>query len=104
MNWEISVESKEYVPAEVIAPHDPITLPVDFAFTEDNSADDAVWHAGSWEGPATTRSDGTFLACALCLVGPGEPAELDSGTYVVHVRITDNPEIPVKRAGVLTVV
>jgi len=104
MKWEIEATSKEYVPAKVTAPHSPTALTVMFAFTSGESSVGATWYTGVWDGSAVLQSDGTYQAIAQCLVGSGGGVvTLAVGTYVVHVRITDNPEAPVKRVGVLKV-
>jgi hypothetical protein len=103
MKWEISSISKEYVPAAVTAPHDPTALTVMFAFTTSEVAAGATWYSGSWDGAAVLQSDGTYRAIAQCMVGPGGTVTLAVGSYVVHVKVTDNPEIPAKKAGILKV-
>jgi hypothetical protein len=104
MKWEIEASSKEYVPAKVKAPHDPTGLTVMFAFTPDDTSVGATWYSGVWDGAAVLQNDGSYIAIAQCLVGPsGGEVELDEGTYIMHVRVTDNPEAPVKRVGVLKV-
>jgi hypothetical protein len=34
-----------------------------------------------------------------CLVGPGGTIQLPVGTYVVYIKVTANPPIPVERAA-----
>jgi hypothetical protein len=55
------------------------------------------WKAASWE------SDGAGGWRARCLVGPGGAVQLSAGSYDAWVKITDNPEVPVRRVGVLEV-
>lgn len=100
-NLHISTASKEYVRAEVEAningvPYDPTGDTVMFAFTATDNLVGASWYTGSWE------TGGTTGYIARCLVGPGV-VDLAKGTYVIHVKVTDNPEVPIKRAGVLVV-
>lgn len=57
---------------------------------------DSDWHSASWD---TTGA----VAAASLLVGPDGVIELDAGAYSVWVRLTDNPEVPVLRSGLLTV-
>lgn len=45
----------------------------------------AIW--GTGPGP-------TYWAG--CLVGPGGTIQLTQGSYVIAVKVTDNPEVPVK--------
>jgi hypothetical protein len=54
------------------------------------------WLTGSASGPVTTY-------VAQCLVGPGGTTTLTPGDWDVWVTFTDNPEIPAKWCGVLTV-
>ncbi len=54
------------------------------------------WTSGGWD----TVDDEFF---ARILVGPDGDIELGVGDYDIYVRITDTPEIPVIRAGVLHV-
>lgn len=103
MKWEISSVSKEYVPTKVTAPHDPTALTVTFAFTVTESAAGATWYSGVWDGVAVLQTDGSYEAIAQCLVGPAGVVTLTIGSYFVHVRITDNPEIPARKVGILRV-
>ncbi len=58
------------------------------------------WVTGSWV-PQTLN--GQYLA--QCLVGPENGGvSLAIGSYVVWMKVIDNPEIPVFQAGVLNVV
>lgn len=52
------------------------------------------WKAGSWDTEAAT---GTYFA--QCLIGPSGTITLAAGTYAVWVKVTDNPEIPVRMCG-----
>ena len=54
------------------------------------------WVAGSWE---TDSSDILYPYSARCLVGPGGTIALGIGNYIIYLKITDNPEIPVLIAG-----
>jgi hypothetical protein len=82
------------------SPINPTSDTVQFAFmppgTNPGSGD---WHAGSW---ATTANGGYQ---AQCLVGPANGGvSLTVGTYVIWVKATDNPEIPVIPADQLQIV
>jgi len=94
----MSVLSTQYVqcPVTIQSPagYDPTGNTVAFAFmpltypeTTPGSGD---WHTGSWQafpGP---------VYWAQCLVGPANSGvSLAQGTYMVFVRVTDNPEVPV---------
>lgn len=58
------------------------------------------WFAGSWE---TDHSTGTPRYYAQCLVGPGGAVELAVGKYEVFLKVSDNPETPVRKLGVLSI-
>jgi hypothetical protein len=58
------------------------------------------WQVGSWDG-TTPRADGSYVA--QCLVGPGGTIALTVAKYMMWVRVTDNPEIPVIDVGVLSI-
>lgn len=58
------------------------------------------WVSGSWE---TVPTNLLYPYSARCLVGPSGTTNPGIGTYVVYVKITDNPEIPVLIAGQLQV-
>lgn len=107
----ISSTSLEYVPVDVRAKQagvviDPTGDTVQMAFVSDTDTtpandDTAVWNSASWETNSTTTPH-TYTA--LCLVGPGGSVTLTEGNYAVFVKVTDNPEVPVKRVpGLLTV-
>ena len=103
MNASISAASLEYVKAKVRvvkngALYDPTSDLVTMAFTatEDLPAKDVVWSEASWE-----TVDGEHYA--RCLVGPDGDAELIAGVYYVWVTVVDDPEVPVKPAGILLV-
>jgi len=99
---KISALSKEYVKVRFTVDkagvaYNPTGDDVKFAFTLTNVLTGATWYQGSWETVA-----GKYYA--LCLVGPGGQVTLTAGnTYLVSVKVTDNPEIPVKTAGPLVV-
>lgn len=56
------------------------------------------WKSAIWETVDIT----THEAC--CLVGPsGGTVQLSKGAYDVWVKVVDNPEIPVEKAGFLRI-
>ena len=61
-----------------------------------DTPDSGDWVAGTWETTPTA-----YLARAV--VGPMGDITLGSGEYVVWVKITDDPEVPVLQAGALSV-
>ena len=58
------------------------------------------WKASTWETDATATPTRYY---ARCLVGTGGTVVLAVGLYDVWVRVTDSPEIPVKKTGQLEV-
>ncbi len=54
------------------------------------------WQNAIW---ATRSANILEPYAALCLVGPGGAIQLGIGTYIIYVKITDNPEIPVLQAS-----
>lgn len=84
------------VPVQVTqagVPYNPTGDVVQFAFVVGSSYP-ATWYQGSW----TTNLQGIYIA--QCLVGPANSGVvLLPATYVVWIKITDNPEIPVRSAG-----
>ena len=55
----------------------------------------ADWQTAIW---AVRSSDILNPYAACCLVGPGGTVNLGIGTYIIYVKVTDNPEIPVMQA------
>jgi hypothetical protein len=102
MSARISHLSLEYVRVSVDATregvaYDPSSDPVELAFLVGGAVPgDSDWLAAEWE------LVGGF-AFARLLVGPGGGHVLPVGTYSVWVKVTDDPEVPVKRAGVVVV-
>ena len=102
---EIAASSVEYVRVPVSASEagstvDPTADTVQMAFISGASAPaSGDWKTASWETDATTTPDTYY---ARCLVGSA--ITLTAGTYTVWVKVTDSPETPVKRAGLLRVI
>jgi len=76
--------------------YDPTGDEVQFAFVN-GSAYPANWYTGSW----TTNLQGSYIA--ECLVGPAGTITLAPAIWTVWVKITDDPEIPVRTAGTVTI-
>lgn len=112
--WAVSYDtigmsslSTEYVLIPVSATKDgasynPTSDTVQFAFmpTPTQVPQSTDWVAGEWESDS---SNVIYPYAAKCLVGPSGTTTLGIGTYVIYVKITDNPEIPVLNAGILQV-
>jgi hypothetical protein len=100
----ISSLSTEYVQVPVSAVVsggivDPTSDPVQFAFMVTGNPSTGDWHTGSW----TTIAPTTYIA--QILVGPGNGGVvLTAGsTYAIWVKVTDNPEVPVRQVGLLKI-
>lgn len=103
----LSVLATEYVLIPVAVtksglPYNPTGDPVVFAFmpTPTQVPQVSDWVSGSWD---TDTTNILYPYSAKCLVGPSGTITLGIGTYVIYVKITDNPEIPVLIAGQLQV-
>jgi hypothetical protein len=97
---QFSSQSTEFVKVDVARDSgvDPTGDVVAMAFVADGVQPvPGDFKAGSWE-----TIDGIYKA--RCLIGPAGVVQLVAGTYVVWVKITDNPEVPVKRSGYIKVI
>jgi hypothetical protein len=98
----LSSLSTEYIRVPVAAtvnnaPYNPTNDAVAFAFTGGANPAGGDWHSGSWDSANTPYA-------AQCLVGPGAGGvALTVGTWVIWIKITDNPEVPVRAVGQLSV-
>ena len=112
--WNVGFEtltlshlSTEYVlvPLQVTkagVPYNPTSDTLQFAFMP-NSVQVPVtadWVAGVWESVPTNI---IYPYNAKCLVGPTGTTVLTLGTYVMYLKITDNPEVPVLIGGQLVI-
>jgi hypothetical protein len=103
----LSQLATEYVLIPVSAtksgePYDPTGDAVQFAFaaTATYVPQDSDWVSGSWD---TDPANILYPYSAKCLVGPAGTITLGIGTYVIYIKVTDDPEIPVLIAGQLSV-
>jgi len=99
--YEIRAQSLEYLPIRVKATrlggdYDPSVDPVEVALPEINVAP-STWKVATWQS-----YDGKHYANVL--VGTGGDFALAVGDYDIFVRITDSPEVPVLRAGMLRII
>jgi hypothetical protein len=98
----IASSSTEYVNVPVSAtmagtPYNPTGDLVYMAFVA-GSAQPSTFYEGNW----VTTVQGTYIA--RCLVGPANSGTvLAPGLYVVWVKITDSPEVPIRQAGTLQI-
>ena len=84
------------------ASFDPTSLPVQMAFMPTATQ---VPQSGDWQTCVWATVSGSLLYpyAAYCLVGPGGTVTLGIGTYVMYLKVTGVPEIPVVIAGQLQV-
>jgi hypothetical protein len=103
----ISSLSNEYVRVQIQATSagsavDPTADAVQLAFVlEGTTPVSGDWKAGTWEIDATTTPTTDY---ARALVGSAGVITLAAGTYDVFVKVSDNPEVPVKKAGPMRVI
>lgn len=76
----------------------PTAFPVTMAFMPQATQVPQVsdWQAAIW---GTDTSNALYPYTAYCLIGPGGTIRLGVGTYVVYVKVSGNPEIPVLQAS-----
>lgn len=96
----IPAVSTEYLHGPVTASATLDTQTVEVAFVTPASAvpsDATSWITATWEGGAATTRTWRVL------IGPGSAAPLAAGSYGVWVRITDTPEVPIRKHDILTI-
>lgn len=103
----ISHLSTEYVLIPVQATkngiaYDPTGDTVQFAFMPTATQVPGVsdWVNGAWD---TTSGNPIYPYNAKCLVGPMGTTILSIGTYVIYIKVTDSPEVPVLVGGQLQI-
>jgi len=105
--YSVSALSTEYLLIPVAATEqgitvNPTTQSVDVAATvqgaEPLSGD---WKSAAWESD-TTDADSPVYSARL-LIGPAGVLTLTAGVYELWLRVTDNPEVVVRRAQSLWV-
>jgi hypothetical protein len=84
------------------AVYNPTSDAVAFAFaaTPTYVPQSGDWVTGSW---STNTASVLYPYSAQCLIGPSGTTTLGIGTYIVYVRVTDSPEIPILIAGQLQI-
>jgi hypothetical protein len=82
------------------------TIEVFIGTDDDYPAVDATWTAASWSGAETIGTDGDHVRAFQVLLAGSElvsppvgSAQLVAGLNYVFVKLTDNPEIVIRRAG-----
>ena len=83
-------------------PYNPTGDAVAFAFapTATYVPQNTDWVAGSWD---TDTTQVIYPYSAKALVGPAGTITLGIGTYIMYVKVSDNPEIPVLICGQLQI-
>lgn len=78
---------------------DPTSATVEYAFTTGPDPATGDWKPGTWETiPGPPRQ-----YAARILIGPNQVADPGRGFWIVWVRVTDNPETPIRAIGTLTI-
>lgn len=82
--------------------YNPTADAVQFAFMPTATQVPGIsdWVTGSWD---TDTASLIYPYSAKCLIGPAGSVTLGLGTYVIYVKITDSPEIPVLVCGQLQI-
>lgn len=96
----IRIDSTEYATGTVTANHDLTGAGVQIAQTPHDSHDALVWEDAEVLGVAD-NGDGTWTLTYRLLVTAA--SLVDPGDYDWVVRLTDTPEVIVRRTGLLTV-
>ncbi len=80
----------------------PTSDTVQMAFLPTSTAQPASgdWKTASWDPAPTTG--GKYLA--QCLIGPGGTVTLTAATWWIWVKVTDNPEVPIRSAAFIIVI
>ena len=105
----ISAVGTYYVTSEVIAPSDPTSASVYFAFLgpyatsqqaeAETPTSSTTFYTGSWG----TTLDYPTRYTAQCLVGTAGTVTLGVGTYTMWVKVDSSPETPIIWSGPLVV-
>lgn len=110
-DYEISAASTEYISYPLInptvngLPYDPTADVVQFGFVTaapNTGTSPSTWVTGSWSTVTPAGSAASYVA--RCLIGPANSGNvLAVGQWWVWIKVTDNPEVPAKPVGTLTV-
>lgn len=104
MALSLRADSTEYVTATITADHDITGDVIEVSVPAKGQAP-VTWYPADVTGVAeVATAPGTWKATYRLLVGPnGGTVALTSGNYDWLVRVTDDPEQPVRLAGDLAV-
>lgn len=103
MPLTMRADSTEYVTATVTADHDINGKSIDVSIPVTNTAP-TTWYPATVIGVVANSGSTRWTATYRLLVGPaGGVTQLSVGSYDWTCRLTDTPEVPVRKAGVLTI-
>lgn len=97
---DIRTDSLEYIYSSVTADHDLTGKTIEVALPA-TGVSPSVWYAATVTS-VTNNGNGTWTAVYRLLVGPaGGALTLTAGTYDWTFRLTDSPEKPVRKTGLV---
>ena len=101
MPLSIRADSTEYLTATITADHDITGDPISVAVP---AADvpPSTWYPAEVLGVVQSLSN-RWTATYRILIGPAGATQLAPGSYDWTARVIDSPEVPIRKAGVLTV-
>ena len=76
------------------------TVQMAFMATATQVPQSSDWKTAVW---ATVTGNLLYPYAAYCLVGPGGTINPGIGTYVIFLKVTDSPEVPVIPVGYLEI-
>jgi hypothetical protein len=100
MPLTMRADSTEYVTATITADHDITGTTISVSLPTANTAP-TTWYVAEVVSVAPISS--SWRATYRVLVGPAGAIQLTPGTYDWTCRLTDDPEVPVRKAGVVTI-
>lgn len=98
---DIRVDSTEWIYGTVTADHDLTGVSIEVALPATGVAP-STWYEATVTDVAQTASN-RWVATYRLLVGPaGGEVTLSAGTYDWIFKLTDSPEVPVRKTGTVT--
>ena len=99
---ELRADSTEWVYGTITADHDLTGISVSVALPSTGSAP-STWYPATVTDVDQIKAD-RWTATYRLLVGPiGGALTLSTGTYDWVFKLTDSPEVPVRKTGTVTV-
>lgn len=103
MPLSIRADSTDYLTATFTADHNVTGRSVEIAVPVTNAAP-TTWYPADVVGVASNPGNTRWTVTYRILIGPaGGATQLTPGNYDWTVKITDTPEVPIRKAGVLIV-